>query len=255
MMSAKTKVLFGDNESGWGDLCAAQLDQERYVTRVVERDAIKILDSVFHFRPQIIILETYMQHITSIGFMELARHMPDYDPHFIIINSDGNIKAKKMAMEHGAAFYLVKPFSFELVCVYIDQLSEVPVISVPKNRQSFEEVVTRLIWKMNIPPHLKGYNYLRKAIVLAYENPALLDSITKGLYPAVAQYYATNVISVERALRNAVTYAWNNGTEVLKSYFGPWGGRRPSNSRFIATVIDHLRLEYNGQFSDDVRSK
>ena len=99
-----------------------------------------------------------------------------------------------------------------------------------------------------MPAHIKGYNYVRKSIFLSVENAEMINSITKQLYPAVAQEYKTTASRVERAIRHAVEIAWERGdADVLNSYFGYTiqdNRGKPTNSEFIAMIADKLRLKF-----------
>lgn len=109
-----------------------------------------------------------------------------------------------------------------------------------------EKKVTELIKEVGVPAHIKGYQYVRYSIIYALENPEVIGSVTKLLYPSVAKEYKTTASRVERAIRHAVEAAWSRGDiDVLQKYFGytvnPSKGR-PTNSEFIAMLVDYLRL-------------
>ena len=107
--------------------------------------------------------------------------------------------------------------------------------------------MTEIIHQLGVPAHVKGYHYLRTAILSSLDNPELLDSVTKLLYPTVAQVYSTTSSRVERAIRHAIEIAWDRGDlDVLNSYFGYTVNTckgKPTNSEFIALVTDKLRLQ------------
>jgi two-component system response regulator (stage 0 sporulation protein A) len=121
------------------------------------------------------------------------------------------------------------------------------VNSEASNRLSLKCEVTKLIQELGIPAHIKGYNYVREAIVLSVQNPDILESITHELYPAVAKAFNTTGFRVERAIRHAIETAWNRGdTEVLYKYFGntvSYDKGKTTNSEFISLLTDHLRLK------------
>ena len=107
-------------------------------------------------------------------------------------------------------------------------------------------MVTDIIHQIGVPAHIKGYHYLREAIILAIENPDIINSITKQLYPTVAKKFSTTSSRVERAIRHGIEVAWDRGdVDVLNSYFGYTihvGRGKPTNSEFIAMIADKLRL-------------
>lgn len=110
-------------------------------------------------------------------------------------------------------------------------------------------IVTELLHEIGVPAHIKGYHYLREAIILSTENPEMIQSVTKLLYPTVAQHFNTTPSRVERAIRHAIEVAWDRGdVDVLSSYFGYTiqnSRGKPTNSEFIALISDKLKLKYN----------
>ena len=112
----------------------------------------------------------------------------------------------------------------------------------------FEMLVTEIIHQIGVPAHIKGYTYLRDAIVLAVKDQNIINFITKELYPTVARAYGTTSSRVERAIRHAIEVAWDRGDEdVLNAYFGYTilnSRGKPTNSEFIAMIADKLRLKY-----------
>lgn len=124
------------------------------------------------------------------------------------------------------------------------------VLSMDKSQKqnlNLEIIVTDVIHQIGIPAHIKGYHYIRKAIILSINNPQMLESITKILYPAIAKAFNTLPTRVERAIRHAIETAWNNiDADDLKSIFGynvRIGKGKPTNSEFIALITDNLRLK------------
>ena len=111
-----------------------------------------------------------------------------------------------------------------------------------------EKDVTDMIHEIGVPAHIKGYQYLREAIIMSVEDPEMLGSITKVLYPTIARKYQTTSSRVERAIRHAIEVAWNRGRmETLDAMFGytiNTGKGKPTNSEFIALIADKIRLQY-----------
>lgn len=244
-MPTKTRVLFGDNESNWGNLCASMLDSAKYEVTVTERDALSILEKIHSFHPHIIILETYMSMITSIGFMEMVKYMPGYDPKFIVVNSHGNIPAKKLTLEHGASVYLVKPFGFDQLCDHIETLTEqAPAVTSPQPPiSSLAQIVSATLLELKVSASLKGYQYLRAAIIFSIDDFSIMESVTKNLYPAIAKMFETNILSVERAIRNAIASSWEKlDRDTIDRYLGGVD-KKPTNARYIATVAECIRLK------------
>ena len=112
---------------------------------------------------------------------------------------------------------------------------------------SIDEKISNIFTTIGIPPHIKGFSYLREGIKMAVEDPTIINKVTKELYPKIGQKYSTSASKVERAIRHAIEVAWNRGrTDAISSIFGARvyiGNERPTNSEFIALVADKLILE------------
>ena len=117
----------------------------------------------------------------------------------------------------------------------------------PPSRQSLEALVTAIIHDIGVPAHIKGYQYLREAIIMTVENMDIINAVTKILYPEVAKKFGTTASRVERAIRHAIEVAWDRGDlETLQKYFGYTVSNskgKPTNSEFIAMIADRLVLQ------------
>ena len=152
----------------------------------------------------------------------------------------------------GARYYMVKPCPVETVYRRIVQTLETEkttggVLSFAQTPKSFDEKVTAIFLVAGIPAHIKGYHYLREGIRLVYEDPDLINRITKELYPGIAKKFGTSASKVERAIRHAIEVAWTRGKiENLNGLFGYniYGKNdKPTNGEFIALVADKLLME------------
>ena len=179
-------------------------------------------------------------------------------PDFIIITAIGQERITEDAFKRGASYYIMKPFNNEMVLNRIKhthreiQYEKTPVGNISECRreideESLESRVTNMIHEIGIPAHIKGYHYLRDAIMMAVEDMDVLNAITKILYPTVAKKYRTTSSRVERAIRHAIEVAWSRGKlDILDELFGYTvsnGKGKPTNSEFIALVSDTIRLE------------
>ena len=126
------------------------------------------------------------------------------------------------------------------------QAAEAPKVQKPS--RDLEQDVTNMIHEIGVPAHIKGYQYLREAIMMSVEDPAMISSITKILYPTIAKRFQTTPSRVERAIRHAIEVAWSRGRmETLDALFGytiNTGKGKPTNSEFIALIADKIRLQY-----------
>lgn len=149
------------------------------------------------------------------------------------------------AMNLGADYYMLKPFSFKALEEKILECTKKAV--KPMKNKSLDERITNIFITVGIPAHIKGYQFLREAIKMAIENPDIINSITKKLYPSVADRFCTSSSKVERAIRHAIEVAWNRGKiENINSLFGVRvynHNEKPTNGEFIALVADKMLLE------------
>jgi two-component system response regulator (stage 0 sporulation protein A) len=176
--------------------------------------------------------------------MQQIKSIPMCNTEFIITSAIQNSFIERQVFESGAAYFLVKPFEAENLCSIIKSIAQK---TASADCTDAEIIVTNIIHKLGVPAHIKGYHYLRTAILEASKDRRLLDSITKCLYPLVAEKYSTTPSRVERAIRHAIELAWDRGNaEVLESFFGytinTYRGK-PTNSEFIALITDKLILQ------------
>ncbi len=150
------------------------------------------------------------------------------------------------AMNLGADYYMLKPFELSDLEERILESAK-PAPSRAIKNKTLEERITNIFITVGIPAHIKGYQFLREAIKMAIENPDIINSITKKLYPEVAERFSTSPSKVERAIRHAIEVAWNRGKiENINSLFGVRvysHNEKPTNGEFIALVADKMLLE------------
>ena len=156
-----------------------------------------------------------------------------------------------VAIRHGADHYMTKPCRSEVICERIRQLTGLDRETTEPYLPSMETRVTAIIHEIGVPAHIKGYHYLREAILYAVEDMEAINAVTKVLYPEVAKRFNTTPSRVERAVRHAIEVAWDRGDlETLQSYFGYTVSNvkgKPTNSEFIAMIADRLRLQQKEQ--------
>ena len=150
---------------------------------------------------------------------------------------------------------VLKPVNLNSLCEHIQSIlsrrsreASVAVMKTEEKTPDIESQVTQIIHQIGVPAHIKGYQYLRTAILLTVQDSDIINSVTKVLYPSVAKKYSTTTSRVERAIRHAIEVAWDRGdVDTLNSYFGytiQQGRGKPTNSEFIAMIADNLRLKY-----------
>lgn len=245
MTKEKIKVLVGNDTADYGVKIASQLRDSGLYAYTRKGDGNVILESIINDVPDVVVADLTLPGMDAIALMKKVGEISDKKPEFIIISEIKNSFIERQAIENGASYFIVKPFETENLCSVVKSL-------VRKNIEGecddMEIIVTDIIHRLGVPAHVKGYYYLRTAILKSIEDSQLMDSITKRLYPLVAETYETTSSRVERAIRHAIDIAWNRGSsETLNSFFGctvdMYRGK-PTNSEFIALVTDKLRLQY-----------
>lgn len=206
--------------------------------------------------PDIVISDIWLSKLDGIGLMRRAsiiNYSPDQAPAFIIASMINNQNILIEASEAGAALCLPKPLDCRSLAEHIGNLARNRANGTASlNRgitpPDIEAQVTKIIHEIGVPAHIKGYQYLRCAILMAISDNDIINSVTKVLYPSVAKKYATTTSRVERAIRHAIEVAWDRGdVDTLNSYFGYTiqnNRGKPTNSEFIAMIADNLRLKY-----------
>lgn len=204
--------------------------------------------------PDVVILDMVMPELDGIGVLKKLQANPSIKKPAVIVYSISTlVKTVETVLNLGADYYLLKPQSPERVCDAIREFAGVTVsqsnsISEVKNESyDLETIVTDFIHELGVPAHIKGYQYIRSAIMMVVENMDLLNFITKQLYPDIAKAYNTTASRVERAIRHSIEVAWSRGKpETMNEIFGytiHTGKGKPTNSEFIAMVADRIRLQ------------
>lgn len=206
--------------------------------------------------PDVIIIEAKMAGLDSPAFIRELKKLGEL-PIVIVTAEYDMTSVREEVMYLGAGAFLVKPFDVNRLLRAITDAGERSSSPVGINlenafketpeRQDLECIVTDIIHQIGIPAHIKGYHFLRYAIMLSVENTEMINCITKLLYPSVAAKFKTTSSRVERAIRHAIELAWDRGdVDVLNAYFGYTIRNtkgKPTNSEFIALISDKLRLQ------------
>lgn len=197
-----------------------------------------------------------MPELDGIGLLKKLKNTKlDKKPTIIVYSISTLARTVETALTLGADYYLLKPQSNERICDTIREFTKEPQpiskdivngISASDN-QDLETIVTDFIHELGVPAHIKGYQYIRSAIMMVVDNMDLLNFITKQLYPDIAKAYNTTASRVERAIRHSIEVAWSRGKpETMNEIFGytiHTGKGKPTNSEFIAMVADRIRLQ------------
>lgn len=254
IMINKIKVLIGDDSVEYGIACASSLRGKGLYVVTRPKDGNVILDSIRNDSPDVVVIDAILPHIDAIEMMKKISASGCKKPAFIITSAYDNTFIERQVMQNGASYFMLKPFDVNTLGDRILSLTQDDPKDNPKNKinpsgeQDMEIVVTDVIHQLGVPAHIKGYHYLREAILSSLDDPELLESVTKSLYPNVAQKFQTTSSRVERAIRHAIEIAWDRGNlDTLNSFFGYTVNTckgKPTNSEFIALITDKLRLQY-----------
>ncbi|MGE5398105.1 MAG: sporulation transcription factor Spo0A [Chitinophagales bacterium] len=215
-------------------------------------NGLEVLEALNKKETDVLILDLIMPHMDGIGVLEKMLDLKGEErPKVLILTAFGQENITQKAVQLGADYYILKPFNLQVLGDRVRQVvkdkPEVTARAVPYTRRDLEVEITRVIHELGVPAHVKGYQYLRDAIILVVEEINYLGAVTKELYPTIAQKYGTTPSRVERAIRHAIELAWDRGDmERINKFFGftiKGEKGKPTNSEFIAIVADKLRME------------
>lgn len=256
----KIKILIADDNREFvnllKDFMSNHLDIEIVGVAYNGNEALKILEKI---EPDVVMLDIIMPHLDGLGVLEkLKNYKFSVRPKIIMLTAFGQEYVTQRAVELGASYYVLKPFDMEVLlnrirqvvgeeAVIPDNLSNVSRDLITLDSNDLEVSISNIIHEIGVPAHIKGYMYLREAISMVYNDVELLGSVTKILYPEVADKFKTTPSRVERAIRHAIEVAWTRGNiDTIKCLFGytvSTSKAKPTNSEFIAMIADKLRLE------------
>lgn len=252
MMRKAIKLLIADDNREFCELLKEYISQyDEFILTGIAYNGLEALEYIEEHMPDIIVLDIIMPHLDGIGVLEkLASGVVSHRPKVIMLTAFGQESVTQRAVELGADYYILKPFDFSVLATRIRQLSDGVNVSQyisPVKPRNLDVAVTNIIHEMGVPAHIKGYHYLREAILMVINEVNLLGAVTKELYPMIAQKYQTTPSRVERAIRHAIELAWDRGNiEMMTKFFGytiNLERGKPTNSEFIAMVADKLRIE------------
>ena len=260
-MEYTTKILIADENSSQRALikeCFMRVGC-RYIEEAVNGE--DALTKIGRIHPDVVIIDIWMSKVDGLSVVRSAKALSygnDKPPVIIMTSPISNQNIFVQALQAGAELCLIKPINQSNLIEYVDSMlknrnkkpddTQNEKSVQPDNIPDIEAQVTRIIHQIGVPAHIKGYQYLRTAILLTVKDSDVINSVTKVLYPSVAKKYQTTTSRVERAIRHAIEVAWDRGdVDTLNSYFGYTiqnNRGKPTNSEFIAMIADNLRLKY-----------
>lgn len=245
---SKTILIADDNIA----LCTSLKEyfdtRDGYSVVGIAPNGVKALELIESLKPDYLLLDIVMPELDGFGVLSA---LEGKKPQVIMMSQLATDGFVQKAMQYGASYFLAKPFDYERLTGLLNELSapqqptQKPATS--KRTRSLDEKIANLFISVGIPAHIKGYQFLREAIKMTIETPDIINSITKRLYPSIAERYQTSPSKVERAIRHAIEVAWNRGKiENINNIFGikiysP--NEKPTNGEFIALIADKLLLE------------
>lgn len=211
-------------------------------------DGEQALTEIQRLEPDLILLDITMPYLDGLGVLEALNSMHlKKKPKVFVITAFGSDRLLSRLLALGADYFLVKPFRLEILVERLREFSSVssPVIveeaaAVKENEPTIDQKVTEILHKMGVPPHFKGFAYLRDAVLMYLKEGYYAGGLTKEMYPALAKKYRTTMSGVEAGIRNALAAAWENGnTEFIKKLCEPYcEDRMPTNSLVIARIVE-----------------
>ena len=250
-MDKRASVLIADNsEEFCGALCAALQRSERFHLQGVANDGEQAMRLLEERKPDILILDLMLAKRDGLSILKALAGW-DHRPAILATSGFVTDYVASTAAGLGVSYLMLKPCDMEAL---VDRLEEIRggesqrVLAVRKpSQQSIEAMVTGIIHEIGVPAHIKGYQYLREAIIIAVNDMDVINAITKVLYPQVAKTFQTTPSRVERAIRHAIEVAWDRGDlDTLQRFFGYTVSNtkgKPTNSEFIALIADKLQLQ------------
>ena len=254
-MEKKIKVIIADDSTEFGQSCARGLEAYGMDVILCTKNGLILIDKIKANAPDVVLADVFMPNLDVLGVLSALKGviLPK-KPLIMAMSSFDNPRLEKEALSAGAAYYFLKPVDISTLAERIIQLCNWNTSSERHassenvlNDSQLEIMVTEIIHQIGVPAHIKGYHYLREAIILTIKNNDSMNSVTKVLYPTVAKKHSTTASRVERAIRHAIEVAWDRGdVDVLNSYFGftiQNERGKPTNSEFIAMIADKIRLQ------------
>lgn len=244
MENDRIKVLIGDDTANNGIRLASMLREKGIYAYTRKRDGKTLFDSILKDSPDVVISDLSFPDSDAIILMKEIQKASKEPPAFIVVSDIYNSFIERQVIENGAAYFFAQPYDTNELEKIVRGVAHK---KVSKQSSDVEMMVTDVIRNLGVPAHIKGYHYLRCAILNSIRDFTLMECVTKQLYPFVARQYNTTSSRVERAIRHAIEIAWDRGnSEEISNYFGYRADNyrcRPTNSEFIALITDKMRLQ------------
>lgn len=268
-MKEKITVLVADDNIDFATTLTENIEKQDDMEVIgMAKNGLEAVKMIENTQPDIVLLDVIMPHLDGLGVLEKIENMEiAKKPLVVMLSAVGQDKVTGRAIQLGAEYYIVKPFEMDILIKRLREMKTQKIIQprtsfinreiraqyveIPEenrnSQENLEALVTNIIHEVGVPAHIKGYQYLRQAIIMVVNDIEVINQITKQLYPNIAHKYKTTPSRVERAIRHAIEVAWGRGqNDTVENIFGytvSASKGKPTNSEFIAMIADKLRLE------------
>lgn len=246
-MDNRKTVLLADANEGFRTMLREAIKKIEGFTVVGSTgDGAEALQLMGQYRPDLVVMDVVLPGLDGMGVLRQAKAQNGGLPKVILVSAFCTDQVVAEAMSLDVSYFLPKPCELEALLERMQSVFEQPA-TPEQHAAALKNLVTSVIHEIGVPAHIKGYQYLREAIIIAVNDMEVINAVTKVLYPAVAKRFGTTPSRVERAIRHAIEVAWDRGDlETLQKYFGYTVSNakgKPTNSEFIAMIADRLVLE------------
>ncbi len=246
----KKTILVADAGEEFRRLLVETLNAENDLTVVGDTsDGEAVVELCRQRQPDVVVMDMILAKLDGVEVLSALSDLPE-KPRVLILSSFAGGSVAELAATRGADYFMMKPCKTSSVVERVRQMMSPgshPAEDPDRRGRGLESTVTAIIHEIGVPAHIKGYQYLREAIMIAVEDMDVINAVTKVLYPEVAKRFGTTASRVERAIRHAIEVAWDRGDlETLQKYFGYTVSNakgKPTNSEFIAMIADRLQLQ------------
>ena len=244
-MENKVKVVVADSSELYRQELAQQVEQSGDFQLVgATGDGREVVSLVKEHGARMVVMDLVLPGLDGMSVLHRLRELGDAAPAVIVVSAFCSHQSMNEASALGVSYFMAKPCADGAV---IERMRAAMLPEQEEHEPGLESLVTSIIHEVGVPAHIKGYQYVREAIMIAVEDMEVINSVTKVLYPEVAKRYGTTSSRVERAIRHAIEVAWDRGDlEVLQKFFGYTVSNtkgKPTNSEFIAMISDRIRLQ------------
>ena len=247
-MEKRTTVLVADGSEEFCTQLSAALQNGGYQVVGTAADGNSAIEQIRAAAPEVVVLDLMLPKADGITVLKSLPR--EGRPKILLLSAFATDYVANAAVAAGADYLMLKPCTAQTVALRVGEILEAERAAVSKRQSAapdIETLVTNVIHEIGVPAHIKGYQYLREAIIIAVGDMEVINAVTKVLYPQVAKTFCTTPSRVERAIRHAIEVAWDRGDlDTLQRFFGYTVSNtkgKPTNSEFIALIADRLQLQ------------